>query len=149
MPDFKKLLSKPVDSIKPPPLPPAGTYYGTIVGHKYREAPWANKTTGEKEPQVEFAIRITHWDADVDDVEANAANAKGKMVYSAFSIDDGQEWPLKMFLEAAGVTTAGQTLDATIPQTTNAAVMFTLTRRVDKNDASREFRDVRSLRAAA
>ena len=149
MPDFKKLLSKQVDEIKRPPEPPPGTYYGTIVGHKFREAPWANKTTGEKEAQVEFAIRITHWDADVNDDEANAASTKGKLVYSAFSIDDGQEWPLKMFLDALGVATAGSTLDSTIPQTTNASVMFTLSQRLDKKDPSREFRDVRTLRAAA
>jgi len=149
MPDFKKLLSKPVDSIHRPPEPPPGTYYGTVVGHKYKEAPWKNKVTGEPEPQVEFTIRITHWDADVDDEVANAANAKGKLVYSAFSIDDGQEWPLKMFLDALGIVTPGQTLDATIPQTTNASVMFTLAQRIDKKDPTREFRDVRSLRAAA
>ena len=85
----------------------------------------------------------------MDDAEANAANAKGKLVTATFSIDDGREWPLKMFLDALGVATAGQTLDSTIPQTTNASVMFTVTQRVDKNDPSRVFNDTRNVRAAA
>ena len=149
MPDFKKLLSKPVDDIKRPPALPAGTYLGNVVGHKYRESPWKDKVTGEPEAQVEFSIRISGWEADVDDAEANAANAKGKLVTATFSIDDGREWPLKMFLDALGVATSGQTLDSTIPQTTNASVMFTVTQRVDKNDPSRIFNDTRNVRAAA
>jgi hypothetical protein len=145
--DFKKLLSKPLDDVTRPPALPPGTYYGTITKHTFQESPWTDRETGEKEPQVNFFISIGEVGDDVDAQEAKAAGANGKLVNRAFSIAEGKEWPLKMFLEGLGITTEGKTLDSAIPETSGSSVMFEITQRVDKNDPSRVFNDVKNVRA--
>lgn len=149
MPDFKKLLAKSVDTIVRPPQSPAGTYNATITGHKYQESPWVDKVTGEKEAQVNFLMRITSYGPDVDENKANVAKTIGKVVNRAFSIDDGKEWPLRMFLESLGIPVAGKTLDVVIPETTGASVMLEMGQRTNPNDPSQQFLDVKKVRAAS
>lgn len=149
MVDFRQLLSKPLDSVKRPPAYPAGTYFGTIVSHKFDESPWADKTTGLKEPQVIFSIRLTQHGEDVDDADFAAAGGAGKLVSRAFPLDGENVWATKTFLEGLGIATAGRTFDTTIPETTGVSVMFELTQRPDKNNPERVFNDCRNVRAAS
>ena len=146
--DFKRLLSVPLDSVKRPPAMPEGTYYGTIVSHKYAESRWADKETGEKEPQAEFSVRLTGHGEDVDPADYVESSAQGKIITRAYGLDK-DVWKLKTFLESLGIATSGKTLDAAIPETTGMQVMCFITRRADKNDAERIFNDCKSLRALA
>lgn len=148
MVDFRQLLSKPLDEVRRPPALPAGTYFGTITGHKFDESPWADKETGLKEPQVIFSIRITSHGEDVSPADFAEARGQGKLTQRAFPLDGPNVWSTKTFLEGLGIATAGRTFDTTIPETTGANVMFELTQRPDKNNPERVFNDVRNVRAA-
>lgn len=146
MPDFKKLLSKDTASIKPPPSLPPGTYFGTITNHKFGESRFVNDQTGEKEGIVTFQIAVSHWDESIDANEVNEAGGTRRPVFAEFNLEDGKDWPLKVLLDNLGLSGS---LDSTIPQTTGHAVMFEITRRMDKRPGKEGFSyaDVRNVRA--
>ena len=146
MPDFRSLLSTNMDDVKAPPALPQGTYFGSIVKHEYKESPWADRETGQKEAQVVFSVRIDEAGPGVDPDVAHEAGVPGKILPRAFSIERERQWSVKQFLEGLGIQTKGRMLDSLIPETLNAAVMFEVTQRFDKNDASRVFNDIKNLK---
>lgn len=153
MVDFKSLLSKPVDSLKPPPVAPAGTYYGTIQSFKFGESGWEDEELGRKEAQVTYLIKVTHADESVDGTEVAASKVIGSLMPTkGFSLEDGREWGLKVFLDGIGAAVAGKTLDTAIPEAVGAAVMFEVANRLGKagtKNEGRKFADLKQVRAAA
>lgn len=152
MPDFRQLLSKPLDSVTRPPVLPNGTYYGTIMSFKIDEARFANDD-GSKNVIVAFTVKPSHAGPDVDADElaaAEAAKALGDRLQTVeMPLTGGNEWATKMFLDAIGISTAGKTWDTCLPETRNAQVMFEITKRIDKNNPEVWHNNARKLRAAA
>jgi len=146
--DFKKLLSKQAGEIKRPPVQPAGTWFGNITQYKFQESRWDKKDSpGEKEAQVSFVIKTSEAGPDVDSEAASPFI--GRSVSQEFSIEDGQEWPLRMFLEGLGLDVQGKTLDVLIPEVVNAQVQYVIEHTPNKNDPEVVYANVRQVRARA
>lgn len=150
--DFRSLLSKPLDDVKRPPALPAGTYYGTITGHKFAESRFADQETGEKHAVVHFTLSSIEASPDVDEGMLAAAVDGGKplaqrVMTAELPLSGGNEWITKSFLESLDIPCAGRGFGETIPETLNQRVMFSVTQRADKNNIEVQYNDVRSLRA--
>lgn len=149
MVDFKELLKKPMDEVKPPPVQPAGTWYGTITGHEFKESRFQNDD-GSRDPQVSFHIKTTEAGDDVDANDANVYLDRVKNMKrdqtQEFSIDPEGQWALKQFLEGLGIATQGHTADVLIPQTTGAQVMYSVEHSQGKGDkADRTYANVKRV----
>ena len=112
MPDFRQLLSKPLDSVQRPPVLPPGTYFGQIKGFKVDEARFANDD-GSKNVIAAFTVGLASAGPDVDQDELKAAEAakplSARTIIVEMPLSGGNEWSTKMFYEAIGVATAGKT----------------------------------------
>lgn len=152
MPDFRQLLSKPLDDVRRPPVLPNGTYYGTVMGFKIDEARFANDD-GSKNVIVAFTVRPSHAGPDVDEAELQGASEakplSDRLQTIEMPLTGGNEWSTKMFLDSLGIATAGKTWDTCLPETRNAQVMFEITKRVDKNNPEIWHNNARKLRAAS
>ena len=147
--DFKQLLAKPVDDVKRPPAPPAGTCYATISAFKFQESPWDNKETGDKDAQVRYTLRNIEPGEDIlaipDSLEG--IDLSKRQFFADLPLSGGNEWVTKTFLEALGIATSGRGWGELCPEALNHSVMFDVTHRLNKTDpAAPPFTDVRNLR---
>lgn len=150
-PDFKSLLARPLDEVKEPPNPPAGTYYGNITKFEFKQTPWENEDTGEKDLQVAYTIRNIEAGPDVVDEVANTPdlNLEKQVRVAQLPVTGGNEYVTKKFLESLGIWTpgSGKGFGELCPEAVGHSVMFDLTHRPNKNDpTARPFIDVRNLR---
>lgn len=149
-PDFRALLAKPLDDVKRPPPPPAGTYYGILGKFKYQASRWVNEETGEADGQVRFAITNVE---PGDDVRAQPELLEGAdLAKRQFGVDlpisGGNEYVTKTLLEALGISCTGRGWGEVIPEAPGHAVMFEVQHRPNKNDPTAPpFPDVRNVRA--
>lgn len=150
--DFKALLAKPLDEVKRPPAPPAGTYYGVIRAFKFQESRWENTDTGDKDAQVRYTINNIEAG---EDILANPELLEGidlsrRQFNCDMPLSGGNEWVTKSFLDSLGITTAGKGFGETCPEALGHAVMFDVVHRLNKNDpAGPPFTDIRNMRKRA
>lgn len=151
MPDFRQLLSKPLDEVKRAPVLPAGTYYGVVKSYKVDEARFQNDD-GTKNIIQAVNVQLSHAGEDVDTEELAAAEAvkplNQRFMVVELPLTGGNEYSTKMFYDSIGVSTAGKTWDTVIPEIVNAQVMLEVTKRVDKNNPEIWHNNARKLRAA-
>lgn len=149
-PDFSK-LSRPLDEIKRPPPPPAGTYYGVITAHKFGTSRWTNEETGEADLQVHWTIKSIEPGEDVlaqPELLANIDFTK-RQFGADMPLTGGNEWITKQFLQALGIDCAGgrSFVDA-VPEAMGKPVMFEVNHRQNKQDPTQPpFVDIRNMRA--
>ncbi len=146
--DFNALLKKPLDDVKRPPAPPAGTYYGIIKAFKFQESRWENRETGEPDAQVRYTISNIEPGDDVATELLDGVDLSKRQFNAELPLSGGNEWVTKTFLDASGVQTAGgRGFGETVPEAIGKAVMFDLTHQLNKDDPTNPFVNVRNLRA--
>jgi hypothetical protein len=147
-PDFKQLLAKPLDDVKRPPAPPAGTYFGAISAFKFQESAWTNNDTGERDAQVRYTIRNVEPGPDILPELLAEIDLTKRQLNADLPLSGGNEWVTKTFLESLGVATAGRGFGEACPEAVGHAVMVDIVHRLNKNDPTAPpFTDVRNLRA--
>ena len=143
--DFSKLGKTTLGEIKPPPVPPRGTYFGTITRWAWAESRWQNKETGQKEAQVHFTIRPTEFGEDIADEDKVGVVLKDKAFIAEQNCEtDAQVYYMQEFLKGLGLQVAGKTLDQVLPDTIGCHVMFFLEHREGERGT---LTNVRKLRA--
>jgi hypothetical protein len=148
MVDFRELLAKPIDDLKRPPPPPAGTYYGTVASFKFSETRWENED-GEKDLLVTYALKGIEPGPDVlalgDGVMADV-KLEGKL-RAELPVTGPNAYVTKLFLDSLGIARPGAGFGELCPEATGHAVMFDIVHRPNKTDPTAPpFTDVRNLR---
>ena len=143
--DFSKLGKTTLGELKPPPVMPAGTMFGTILKWNWAESRWKNKETGETEAQVHFTIKPTEFGDDIAEEDRVGIVLKDKVVVAEQGAQTGtQQFYLQEFLSSLGISVAGKTFDETLPDTIGAQVMYEI---VHKTGERGTIANVRKLRA--
>jgi len=143
--DFSKLGKTQVGGFTPPPVAPAGTYFGTITKWAWAESRWKNKETNSTEAQVHFTIKPTEFGEDIDEAERVGVNLREKIFIAEQGAESGQQhYYLQELLKALGLDVAGKTFDELLPQTIGTSVMFDIVHRVGERGT---IANVRKLRA--
>lgn len=149
--DFSKLGKTVLGELKPPPVPPAGTYYGTVLQWKWAESRWPAKDgsgkpiQGTHEAQVHFTIKPTEFGEDIDEGEKAGVVLKDKIFVAEQACDtDAQVYYMQEFLASLGIPIAGKNLDQALPETLGTSVMFEV---VHKTGERGTIANVRKLRA--
>ena len=150
-PDFRALLAKPLDDVKEPPVPPAGTYFGVIRKFEFAKTRWDNEDTGEPDLIVRYTIRDLEPGPDVADEVASTEglNLPKQARVAELPVTGGNEYVTKRFLESLGVYSpgSGKGFGELCPDAVGQSVMFDLSHRPNKNDpTAKPFVDVRNLR---
>jgi len=134
-PNFRTLLSKPVDSVKRPPVLPAGTYYGSISEYKFTESKNVNKETGAKTPMLAVTIKGLSPGEDVDQADlkdpadGTPIDMSKKYFIHNFILTENALFRLKEFQEQAGMSTAGRSFEETIPEMKGMPVVLSIVQR--------------------
>jgi hypothetical protein len=120
MPDFSKLLQKPVTSAERPKPKAPGTYHGVVSKYEYGES------QQKKTPYVRFHLGSIAPGPEVD-VEENARNgidlSKWAPVKDFFLTDDAL-YRLREFLESCKIPVEGRSFNETIPEAIGQAIQF-------------------------
>lgn len=153
--DFSKLTGKVIDdSIKPPPALPAGQYYGRISKHLFQESQFdkqdanGNRLEGQKEGIVRYVLKVDEPDGSIAD-QVSDDMLKGRQLFRDYSIEPEGLWVVRKFWESLGLTVDGRSVGEVAPEAVGHQVVFDVTQRVDKRDASKVYNDVRSVKPRA
>ncbi len=124
--NFQELLAKQVDSVERPKAFPIGSYDAIIAGHEH------GKSSKKETHYVRFWCKLigTREDVDNEDFEAagglEALTAR-KPIKLDFYVTDAALWRLTEFLqESLDLNCAGRTIDAVIPESTNASLIVSI-----------------------
>lgn len=144
--DFDNLLSQPMDTIKRPPVKPAGTYNATISEYKFGRS--AKKGT----PFCEFLFSgVTAGDdVDPDQLKDNDGKpidlSKWKPNFQFYLTPDSA-FRLTEFIKALEIPTVGRTLNEAIPETRGLPVLLTVSMKATE-DGSGFFNRIEGVTAA-
>lgn len=120
MPDFSKLLQKPVTSAERPKPKAPGTYLGIITKSEFGES------QQKKTPYVRFHIGNVAPGPEVD-MAMNAANnidlSKWTPHRDYFLTEDAL-YRLREFIESCGIAVEGRSFNETIPEVKGKPVQF-------------------------
>jgi hypothetical protein len=117
---FEDILNTPMDSIKPPPLLPVGSYHTVIKG-----LPEKGKSKEKQTDFFKFTHRIIAALDDVDPEELETAfpeGVAGKEIDNSFYITEKSAFMLTDFLKNCGIT--GLSVREAIDNTPNAEVII-------------------------
>ena len=120
MPNFASILDQPVETIKPPPLLPTGTYHTILAG-----LPEAGFSSQKQTPQLKFKHRIIAALEDVDQEELAAAfpdGVTGREVDNILYDTPNSAFMIVDLLKNCGAYTEGKSARACIDDTPNAEV---------------------------
>lgn len=145
--NFQALLSKPLDSVKRPPVKPAGTYFATVDSYKFDES------RQKKTPFVRFVFKGMNPGQDID--VSQLRNDDGTPMdlskwtpHFDFYLTDNSDYRLKEALEACGINTAGRTFAETIPEMQGKQVMLTCVL-TPSEDGKEFYNNISEMKAAA
>jgi hypothetical protein len=142
MPDFRALLSKPVDDIVKPKAIPTGTFVGRIDKYDLLEAKNERKT-----PYVRFSIKLASPGADIDPSELDGVDLSKKTLPKDFYLTDDALHRLKSFMSSCGIDFTGRSLAETIPDFVGAEVTVYITQRTSE-DGKEIYNDVKDIKGA-
>lgn len=148
MPDFKQLLSRPLNTVEKPKPLPSGTYFGTVGAFQLGES------RDKKTPYVEFQITLQEAGPDVDAESLATAvgtppdfSKKKKNLRSTFYLTEDSLYRLKEFLSGLGVEDGNGTrsFNEMLPETTGRPIMFEITQRQNKDKPDEVYNDVQNV----
>jgi hypothetical protein len=142
MPDFKSLLSKPVDDIKKPPALPAGTYSGRIDKYELKES------REKKTPYLQVDVKLSGPGADIDPSELEGIDLNKKNLSRNFFLTEDAQYRLVALLHSCGIDTRGRSLGESIPDLLQAEVIVSVTQRASE-DGKDIYNDVNDLKGTA
>lgn len=119
-PDFKALLSKPLDSFERPIAVPAGTYFGVIKG--YRFAP--SRFGKDRGTQIHIEVSLT---GPTEDIPAEELEGVDLSKLRNLSREYEPNYIFNDFLESLGHDTKGKSADEFLPLLEGADVLVELT----------------------
>lgn len=119
--DYKSLLSRPAESIKKPPLKPAGTYSAIIKEYKF------DLSREKKTPFVRFTLNNLQPGPDVDhdllkDEDGHSIDLSRWSPHKDFFLTEDSIYRLKDFLVSLHIPHEGRMLDEMLPEARGAAV---------------------------
>jgi hypothetical protein len=123
--NFSHLLDKPVDSVKRPPVKPAGTYYANIESFKFDES------KNEKTPYVRFTFNNLQPGPDIHpdqlkDTDGEDIEFSKWKPWRDFYLTENALYRLREFLESLSIPTNGRSFNSTIPETRGLPVILTI-----------------------
>lgn len=144
--NFDNLLSMPLDTIKRPPVKPAGTYNATIGEHKFG----VSAKKGTKFCQFAFMGVSAGDDVDPDQLKDSDGTAidlsKWKPTYD-FWLTPESAFRLKEFIESLQIKTIGRSFNETIPECRGLPVILTVSMKATE-DGTGFFNRIESVTAA-
>lgn len=120
MPDFSKLLQKPVTSAERPKPKAAGTYLGVVSKYEFGES------QQKKTPYVRYHISSVAPGPEVD-MEENARNGIDLAKWSPYKdyfLTDDALYRLREFIESCGISVDGRSFNETIPEVVGKPIQF-------------------------
>lgn len=120
MPDFSKLLQKPVESAERPKPKASGTYLGVVSKFEFGES------REKKTPYVRFHVNNVAPGPEVD-MEENAKNGVDLNKWAPwrdFYLTEDSLYRLREFIESCKINTAGRSFNETIPEVVGKPVQF-------------------------
>lgn len=136
--DFKKLLSKNVDEVKPPKNLPPGSYLGRVKGFSVAES--RDKHTPYV--QIDFVLDSAVLESIEDKEDLNDIDLSKENLNRKFFLTPKAEHMLKDFIASCGVQTAGKTWAELLPEINNAGVMLDVIQRPDTRDPMKSYNDI-------
>lgn len=133
--NFSHLLSKPIDSVKRPPVKPPGTYHATIQSYKFDES------KKERTPFVRFTFNNLQPGADIHpdqlkDSDGEDIDLTKWTPHSDFFLTEKALPRLREFIEALGLPTTGRSFEEVIPELKNLPVLLTVTQTPSNKEGS-------------
>lgn len=142
MPDFKSLLSKPVDSIERPKAWPPGTYFGMVKGYELTES------RQKKTPGVQFNFTITSAGEDISAEDLDGIELGKRPFRTTFYLTLDSEYRLKEFIASCGIPTEGRTFAELLPECQGREVVLDIQQRPSE-DGTEIFNDVKSVKGVS
>ena len=132
-PDFKSLLSKPLDSFERPHGVPAGTYFGVI-----KAAPFGKSRFDKKIDTIDITVAITGATEDVPpeelgDFDLSKLKINGRDPVSQFELTAERLYIFNDFLESLGFDTTGKPIDEFLHELPGKDVLVVLTQSQSEN----------------
>lgn len=123
--DFQKLLSQRVDDAKPPPVFPAGHYFGVIRSQEY------GKSAKKQTPFCRYMLQLTGPSDDVSadmlvDDEGAPLDVTKRQFRADFYLTQDSLFRLANFLKSINISTEGRGFDETIPEAIGAQIIAEL-----------------------
>jgi|EndMetStandDraft_8_1072994.scaffolds.fasta_scaffold146964_2 hypothetical protein len=143
-PDFSQLLKTNLDTVKKPPTLPAGTFHGRISKYEFGES--AEKKT----PYLRLHLQLLSPGADIAsedmrDSEGVSIDLAKRQMRKDYYLTEDAMYRLKEFIESCGISTAGRSLDVTIPELLNAPVLVGIIQSNSK-DGTEQYNNVQTLK---
>jgi hypothetical protein len=142
MSSFKDILAKPIEEIKSPPPVPMGTYDWRVKGHEF------GQSNQKKTDYVRFLVQAIAAGDDVDDSQlAEIGGVEACEMRLTFYITEDAAFRLREFLEK-DLGLSGPTLEALIPQATNAVFRGYVSQQVNA-ETGKPFSELKKTMKAA
>jgi hypothetical protein len=127
-PDFKSLLSKPLDAMERPVGAPAGTYFGVI-----KSVPFGKSRFDKNITTIDVNITITGATEDVPPEELEGIDLSKVRAQTQFQIVADKMYIFNDFLESLGFDTAGKPADEFLHELPGKDVLVILTNTLSEN----------------
>lgn len=142
--DLRTLLDVPVDSIKKPPVWPAGLYYGHIA--KYEPGESREKKT----PFLRIFVNVSRADESIPkemlEVDGVPIDLTKRQLRKDYYLTEDAKFRLVEMIKAVGIETEGKSLGQVIPALVNRPVMIDVTHR-GSQDGTELYTEISDLKA--
>lgn len=142
-PDFRSLLSRPMDDIKKPLPLPAGTYIGRQIKYEFAES------KEKKTPYVRFTFQLQSFGDDIDESQREGIDLSKRTGRRDFYLTEDAMFRLKDYIESCGVNTELRSLGECLPETANAEVLIEGNQKPNAEKPDEVFWEIRDVRGTA
>ena len=126
--NLEDFLNTPLGAVEKPAVQPPGTYLGTIVKHKLDK-----RRIGEEEiPFVEFQVKITNAEDDVDPELLAKVDMSNAFAYPRFDLNARGKYQLQNFLLGFFEEAGGGKMGEYLPMLVGKQVVFQVTNKPGK-----------------